>query len=338
MANYTYDNIVLENKYNSILETLLDINNYMTIDTSLVGVDGDVKRIKCYSVSGQADDVSMGEGNTHSIEVTGSYKDYKVKTTQGKFPYYDEEVAKDSLTIENGLKGCAEIMSNNWTNKAIAEFKKANTYEVVTTDFGFNSFVDAVAKFGEKNVEFGLLSPNTLAKVRKQLKTDGLVYDTAYIRNGYVGSVCGVPLVVSDSIPDDEIYIGMKSAVTAFIKKQGGLSQDRDEEHRKTTIFPRKTAVIALTDGTKLCRIAKAATTSTTITTYTKDTKAIAGACTSGANVEVFVNGVFVASAVGESSAYSVTLDENIVAGDIVKVIARKDGEVSSSATVTVAD
>ena len=40
---------------------------------------------------------------------------------------------------------------------------------------------------------------------------------------------------------------------------------------------------------------------------------------------------------VADSSAYSVTLDENLSTGDIVEVTARKLGEVSSTAKVTVA-
>lgn len=91
MANHViYDNFVLENKIEDMLETAVDMNGYMTADYSLAENAGMKKKIHKYVASGQLDEVQMGEGNTHDIEVSFTEVEYEVGTTQGKFAYYDE--------------------------------------------------------------------------------------------------------------------------------------------------------------------------------------------------------------------------------------------------------
>lgn len=336
MANYTYDNKVLANKYNSILTTEVNLNQFITLDNTLTQGAGDTKRVIFRSVSGDVDEVTMGNGNTHTIEASGYYKDYVLKTTQAHGLYYDEEAQKDALIADTVLKGMAEKMLENWNGKIIDAFGEA-CYNEVAGDINFDGFVDAIAKFGEKNENlFALVSPATIATLRKNLGTS-LSYSEAFVRTGYIGSICGVPVYMTAQLADGEVIIASKEAVTAFISKNVEMEQERNADLRKNEIWARTVALVALTDEKKVCRLAGAATTTTTCTTATKDTKTVAGACTTGATVKVYVNGKFVAEGVGANSAYSINVPENLAAGDIVKVVARKDGEISSSATKTVA-
>lgn len=336
MAHYTYDNLVMQNKYNTILETKLNFNDYITVDTSMTEGAGDIKRIVFRSVSGEVDEVAMGEGNSHSIEVTGRYEDYKLKTTQAYGHYYDEEEQKDNLVADTMLTGMAETMVNNWNAKIVAQYSKATLNEVSGT-LDFDSIVDAIAKFKEYDKQlFGFVSPKTVATLRKNLKTL-LSYSEGFVRTGYIGTVAGVPIIMSNVIPDGEMIIASKEAVTAFINKNQEIERDRDADKRDNKYWIRTVALIALTNEKYVCRIAAAATTNTTVTTYTKEQKTVSGAATTGANVKVYVNGELKKETVADSSAYSVTLDENLSTGDIVEVTARKSGEVSSTASVTVA-
>ena len=336
MANYTYDNIVLANKYNSILTTIANMNNYITVDNSMTEGAGDTKRIVYRSVSGSVDELAMGEGNTHSIEITGGYDDYLLKTTQSYGFYYDEEAQKDSLAVDTMLNGMGEKMTEDFNAKIAKQFAKAVRNEVAGS-INFDAFVDAVAKFGENDQNlFALCHSSTIATLRKALK-DELKYSEGFVRTGYIGSVCGVPVYMCNQIADGEVIVATKEAVTAFINKNGEMESKRDPDHRKNEYWARNVMCIALTNDKKVCRIAAAATTATTITTFTKATKTVAGAATTGAEVKVFVNGELKKTATAASSAYSVTLDDNLVAGDKIVVIARKDGQVSSSANATVA-
>ena len=50
MAHQVYENEVLSNKLNDILTTNVDINNYLTVDTSMTESAGMKKVINTYAV------------------------------------------------------------------------------------------------------------------------------------------------------------------------------------------------------------------------------------------------------------------------------------------------
>lgn len=337
MANYVYDNTVIQNKYESILKTKLDINNYLTVDRSLESAEGDDVEIYTRSVTGEFQDVAMGEGNTKDIEVTGTMRKYTVKTKQGRFTYYDEQARKDSKVVDTGLKGMAETSVNAWTTEAITEFLKAYTRNVVTSSISFNDFVDAIAFFGEDGAQglTALIHPKYLATLRKNLKDD-LKYNEDYVRTGYIGHVSGIPIVSCNIIPNGEVIIARKEAVTLFLKKNSETEQEREPNYRKNIVYMRKVAIAALTTESYVVRIAAAATTATTVTAA-KAQKNITGAATTGAKVRVYLNNVYLTETEATNSAYAVTAPENLNAGDEILVIAQKPGQVSSYTTVTVA-
>lgn len=337
MTQTIYANTVLENKYNSVLTTKLNLQNYLTVDNDLQQEAGMVKRIITKTVSGSVEDLAQGNGNSATVEVGTSYADYTVGVTQGRFVYYDEEAMADGALVDAGITGIGEKMVNDFVSKAVAEWRKA-TLQQGYSSISFDTVVDAIAKLNleDESSLFMLISPNMVASFRKAVK-DELKYSEAFTRTGYLGSLVGVPCYVSKAIPNGEAIVANKEAVRLFIKKDTEIEQERDANTRKNTIYARKAALVALVDATKVCRIAANPTTAATITTYTKNAKTVAGAATTGATVEVYINGVYDGSATAASSAYSYTAQNNLAASDIVKVIAKISGEVDSTATVTVA-
>ena len=339
MANTIYPNVVLENQYESVLTTLLDLQQFLTVDASLEAQSGMKKRIIKKTVSGSVEDLAMTEGNSETIEVSTTYKDYDVGTTQGRFIYYDEEALQDANLVEAGLKGLAEKMVNDFVAKAVAEWRDASKQQAYSSTITFSSVVDAIALMNLENEDglWMLISPAQVAAFRKALG-DELKYVEAFVRSGYIGSVCGVPVYVSKAIPAGEAIIGTKEAVRLFMKKGTEIEQQRDPNTRKNTIYSRKVALVALVDDRKLVRIAGEPATATTITTYTKNAKTVAGAASTGATVEIYINGVLDGTATASSSAYSYTAKENLAAHDQVKVVAKKEGMVDSAAEVEVAE
>lgn len=337
MSNTIYNNVVLGNKYNSVLDTKLNIQNFLTVDDTLAEDAGMTKRINTRTVTGSVEDLAMGVGNSGNIEVATVSNDYVVGTTQGRFVYYDEEAMTDDKAIDNGITGLGEKMVNSFTSKAMDEWCKASLQQGYST-IGFDTVVDAIAKLNleDETVLFMLIAPNMVAAFRKALKDD-LKYSESFVKTGYIGSVCGVPVYISKSCHNGEAIIATKEAVTLFVKKDTEIEQERDANLRKNTVYARKVSVVALTDATKVVRIAKNATTAATITTYTKAQKTVAGAATTGATVEIYINGVLDGTATAASSAYTYTAKANLAAGDEVKVIAKLVGEVDSTATVEVA-
>ena len=256
MAHTIYDNFVLENRIEDLLTTAVDLNNYMTIDTSLATEPGMKKKINVYTSTGNVEELAMGEGNSQEIEVTFTTKEYEVGTTQGKFTYYDEQEMSDPLVVDTGLKGMAERMINDLTAKAIAELGKG-TKIVYGATGTFANVVDAIS---EMNLEdesglFMLINPAEKAAFRKNLGEE-LKYAEDFARTGYIGSVCGVPVIVSKAVPAGVSFLATKAAVTCFIKKGSEIEQERDADHRKNSVFARKVMLVALTDDTKVIRLA----------------------------------------------------------------------------------
>ena len=282
MAHTIYENFVLENKMEDLLTTAVDMNAYMTADTSLTENAGMKKKVNTYTATGNVQELGMGEGNTEDIEVSFITNEYEVGTTQGRTYYYDEQEMTDPYAIDVALKGLADIMTNDLTTKAINEFKKATMVQYGAT-WIFDNIVDAIAKMNLEKEEglFLLINPAQQAAFRKNLKDD-LKYVEGFVRAGYIGTVCGVPVIISKAVPVGEAYLATREAITCFIKKGNEIEQERDANTRKNTIFARKVMLVALTNATKVVRLsAKADPTtgytalntapeawSTTFTTY----------------------------------------------------------------------
>lgn len=252
MAHTIYENSVLANKVNEILKTKVDLNPYMTIDTSLTQEAGMIKKVNVYTASGDVESVAMGAGNTGDIEVTFTPAEYEVETYQGRFQYFDEQEMQDPMVVDAGLEGCAKQMVNKFNDLAIAEFGKATL--TATGAVGFDTIVDALAKLGENEADFILINPDVKAALRKALK-DELKYSEGFARTGYIGSVAGVPVVVSNIVPANTAYVAKKEAVTVFIKKDTEVEQERDADKRNNKYWIRKVAVVALTDATKAVKV-----------------------------------------------------------------------------------
>lgn len=255
MAHVLFENEILSNKLNDILITAVDLNNYMTIDTSMTENAGMKKVINTYTSVGTIEELAMGEGNKTSLEVSFTPVEYEVKTYQGKFAFYDEQEMTDPMIVDVGLTNQAKDMVNEFTEKAIAEFEKA-TLSQEAAAWSFDVVVDAIAKMNLEDEAglFLLISPADKAAFRKALKDD-LSYTEGFVRTGYIGSVCGVPVVVSKAVPAGKGYLATKEAVTTFIKKASETEYLRDADTRNNTYWIRKVAVVALTDATKVVKV-----------------------------------------------------------------------------------
>lgn len=255
MAHQVYENIILSNKLNDILKTSVDINNYLTVDTSMTESAGMKKVINTYTSTGSVEQLAMGQGNSNEIEVSFTPVEYEVKTYQGKFSFYDEQEMQDPMVVDTGLAHSADHMTNKWTELAIAEFEKA-TLATTPAAWSFDAVVDAIAQMNleDESGLFLLISPADKAAFRKALKDD-LSYSEGFVRTGYIGSVAGVPVVVTKAVPSGKGYLATKEAVTLFIKKDSETEYERDADTRHNSYWVRKVGVVALTDKTKVVKI-----------------------------------------------------------------------------------
>lgn len=259
-THQAYPNYVLEKEIEDQYNSHLDLMRFCTVDNSLVGVAGDTKKIRVYSATDATEVLAMGEGNTKNIEVKYAEKEYTIHLAQNRFPYYDEELMRDPMVVDTGVRHMTTDMFNHTQGDIFAEFNKA-VKTVNASAFDFGAFVDAVALLPGENQEerevFAFVHPNDKAAIRKALKDD-LKYVEAYVRSGYIGTVAGVNLYVKQDAVEGTICGGTKKAVTYFNKKGVEVEQERDANIRLNEIYSRKYFLVALTDENECFKIVKA--------------------------------------------------------------------------------
>lgn len=256
MAHKIYDNFYLSNEVEDQYNSHLDLLQFCNVDNSLVGTAGMKRKINVYQATDSVEVLGMGEGNTRSIEVSYTEKEYEVKMAQGRFDYFDEQAMTDDQLIHVGTRHMGVDMFNHVNADIFAEFKKA-TLSVDAAAFDFAAFVDAMAKLEVENepATFAFVCPADMAKVRKALKDD-LKFVEAFSRNAYAGTVgCGTHLYLKKDATPGEIIMATRDAVTMFNKKGVEIEQERDANIRKNSIWSRKYYLAALTDATKVVKI-----------------------------------------------------------------------------------
>ena len=257
MAHQFYENFVLASQIEDQYNTYLDLARFCTVDNSLVGTPGMIKKINVYTATDGTEKLEMGAGNSKDIEVGYSQVEYEILMAQNRFKYYDEQEMTDPMVVETGLRHMATDMFNHINDDIYAEFNKA-TQVVTTSVFDFNAFVDAGAMLNVENLEgiekFGLVNPKDVAKIRKALKDD-LKFVAEFSRHGYISTVGDWNLYTCKLIPEGTIVGGTKDAVTLFNKRGVEVEQDRDSDIRQNTIWSRKYYLAALTDATKAVKI-----------------------------------------------------------------------------------
>lgn len=263
MAHKIYDNFYLSNEIEDQYKSHIDLQQFCTVDNSLVGTAGMIRKINRYEATDGTEKLAMGEGNSKSIEVTYSPYEYTILMAQNKFQYYDEQEMTDPMLVPVGVRHMGTDMFNTVNADIFAEFNKA-TLSVTPTALDFGAFADAVAALNIESTDndpatvapqtFGFVCPSDMASLRKGLKED-LKYVEAFARTGYVGTVAGVNLFTKKDAVAGTVIVATRQAVTLFNKKGVEVEQDRDGDIRQNTIWSRKYYLAALTDATKAVKI-----------------------------------------------------------------------------------
>ena len=259
MPNTRYENYVLTNRLTDQLETRMNMLDYVTVNNDLTATAGMTVKVNTYSATGTAEKLEEGEGNTQSIEMSYTSKEYKVGTTQARFIYTDEDEMTDPYLVDGGVRNISVALTNSVSDDVIAEFGKTSLKVRYSGTPKFDDFVDALAMMtkpddaaGSEDAPeaFALLNRKSKAMIQKSMKDD-LKYVEDYARQGYIGHVAGVPARINDTVPDGKIIIATREAVTYFRKKAAETEQERDGNARKNTIYGRVVGFAALTDEGK---------------------------------------------------------------------------------------
>lgn len=265
MAHKIYDNFFLSNEVEDQYNSHLDLQQFCTVDNSLVGTAGMKRKINVYRATSGTEKLKMGQGNSKTIEVSFTQEEYEILMAQNKFEYFDEQEMTDPMLVPVGTRHMGTDMFNTVNGDIYGEYKKA-TMVVLADKYNFASFVDAVASLNIESTDndpatvapqtFAFINGADTAKLRKNLAED-LKYVEAYARSGYVGTVAGVNIYTKKDATKGTVVVATRQAVTIFNKKGVEIEQERDADHRKNDIYSRKYYLAALTDATKAVKICK---------------------------------------------------------------------------------
>lgn len=263
MAHTIYDNFWLSNEIEDQYKSHLDLQQFCTVDNSLVGEPGMIRKINVYKATDGTEKLAMGAGNTKTIEVSYTPETYTILLAQNKFQYYDEQDMTDPMLVPVGTKHMGTDLFNTVNKDIYAEFAKTSQ-EVSASAIDFGAFADAVAVLNIEGTDndpaqisplaFAFVCPADVATLRKGLNED-LKYVEAFARTGYVGTVAGVNVFTKKDATKGEIIVGTNKAVTLFNKRGVEVEQERDGDTRQNTIYSRKYYLAALTDETKAVKI-----------------------------------------------------------------------------------
>lgn len=250
MANTIYDNFYLSNEIEDQYNSHLDLQQFCTVDNTLVGTAGMIRKINRYRATNGTQKLAMGYGNSQSIEVAYTPKQYEILLAQNRFKYYDEEAMTDPMVVPVGTRHMGTDMFNTVNADIFAEFNEA-VKVIPVAKFDFDCFADAQAMMEVEDLEglsaFAFVAPSDVAAIRKELKTS-LQYVESFVRAGYIGTVGGVNLYIKKDATPGTIIVATKDAVTLFNKKGVEVEQKREPNTRENEIYSRKYYLPAFTN------------------------------------------------------------------------------------------
>ena len=152
MPNVPYDNFYLSNEIEDQYNSHLNLQQFCTVDDTLTGTAGMVRKIHVYKATDGTEKLAMGEGNSKTIGVHFAEREYRIQLAQNRFHYYDEEAMTDPMIVPVGTAHAGTDMFNTTNADIYKEFLKASM-KVSVEKLDFAAFVDAAAKL---NVHTGL--------------------------------------------------------------------------------------------------------------------------------------------------------------------------------------
>lgn len=256
MAHTIYDNEVLRNKVTDITNTSVDVFPLMVVDRDLQESAGVKKVINVYTYSGESEKLAKGQGNTKGGSVTFVPKEYTVELYQQNFSYFDEEEMIDPMVVSVGVEGSSKVMANEIRSdyfRAVGTTTNKVTYSGALT---YDAIVDGIAELDVEDEAgiFVLINTQHKAELRKDPDFKA-VGQGEIIVNGHIGSVSGIPVIVSKLVTDP--IVATKEAVTCFMKKQSEVETEREANIRKNDLYLRRVCLVALTNETKAVKLEK---------------------------------------------------------------------------------
>ena len=127
MANTVYDNFYLSNEIEDQYKSHLDLQTFCTVDNALEGTAGMLRKINVYKATDGTEKLAMGAGNSKSIEVGFTPREYRIQLAQNRFKYYDEQAMTDPQLVPVGTKHILTNAVRDYTVYMTVDHQTENT-------------------------------------------------------------------------------------------------------------------------------------------------------------------------------------------------------------------
>lgn len=246
-----YNNQVVEQFINELLDTKLPVEGFCNVDNSLVANEGDSIKVYRYSDSGSAAVVTEGNGNSDYSDLDGTAYVYGIKTVQDRAKVTDEELQRNSFVAEKKLDVIAAHIINSVRNDVVAEWKKSGNVVACTAavptftellsalvkldlgvDAGFNSIPEDYAIF---------MSPAAWYAFQVTLTSNEKI-EYELINGKRVPVINGVPVKITDELASGPIsvLIATNQAVRFLNAHSVSAESSRNANTRTTEYYARK--------------------------------------------------------------------------------------------------
>lgn len=250
--NTVFENTVIENKMTDLMNTKIDAQSLMTIDTGLTEGAGLRKTVNRYIYSGAVEVLGKGAANTSKGTITFVPSHYDVKRYQQTFEYNDMDVMQDPYMLDAAMAGAASVMANEIKDEYFSELSKvSNTFGYTGETITYSDIVDALATLNREVEDdlFIIMGADSRASIRKDpdfisAKQGEIVY------SGQFGTICGIPVLYSKKVTVGKVFITNKESVKFFVKKEATVEQDRNIETKDNTVVYERHGLVALVDDT----------------------------------------------------------------------------------------
>ncbi|MDR1663934.1 MAG: N4-gp56 family major capsid protein [Clostridiales bacterium] len=241
----------------------LRATQFYKVDTTLTGRAGNTITVPTWLYIGAATDLAENEQG-EVTEMQTKDMEYTVKKAVKNISLTDESVLSGygdpvgeatrqlRMSIQDKMDddGIAALQGITTINGHVATIAAAPAYEDV---------IDALDMLIKDNEEQGvavflLVNHNTAKTIRKSpqfIDRNSMLADTV-LTSGVVGAVGGCSVVISNKLTDTEAYILTPQCMTAFIKRDINVEQERQMLYKRTVIGADAHYVVAIEDYDKV--------------------------------------------------------------------------------------
>lgn len=257
---------VMADMISAELEKKLRVTGFYKVNTTLVGRAGDTITVPTWKYIGEADDLPENEqGKITQMETKDvSYTVKKavkniVLTDEAVLSGHGDPVGEATRQLRMSIQ---DKMDSDGVTLLESITEAIGHVHTITTAIDYDAIIDALDLMPKDNEEQGinatlLVNSATAKTIRKNprfIERQTMMGDNT-LTSGVVGSIAGCNVLISNKLTNKRSYILTPECLTAFMKRDVNVEEERQMLSKRTLIGSDCHYVIAIEDYDKIVAI-----------------------------------------------------------------------------------